>query len=144
MRLAAALLDHSGLRVTLIADDQSGLSARLQGGTELRLGDGSVLDRKLVVAASLLAKRPRGTDGEPLPLKYLDVSVPDHPVLRGEQPDSGTAADGEEVDLGSPAGLRRPGRHGARRRRAVPSSPTLDWRLRESCLILCLSMIIGP
>ena len=102
VRLAAALLDHSGLRVTLIADDQSGLSARLQGGTELRLGDGSVLDRKLVVAASLLAKRPKGTDGEPLPLKYLDVSVPDHPVLRGEQPDSGTAADGEEVDLAAP------------------------------------------
>jgi cell division protein FtsQ len=101
VRLAAALLDHSDLRVTLIADDQSGLSARLAGGTQLRLGDGSVLDRKLVVAASLLAKRPRGTDGEPLPLKYLDVSVPDHPVLRGEQPDSGTAADGEAVDLGA-------------------------------------------
>jgi cell division protein FtsQ len=101
VRLAAALLDHSDLRVTLIADDQSGLSARLAGGTQLRLGDGTVLDRKLVVAASLLAKRPRGTDGEPLPLKYLDVSVPDHPVLRGETPDSGTAADGEAVDLGA-------------------------------------------
>ncbi len=99
MRLAAALLDHTDLRVTLIADDQSGLSARLQGGTELRLGDGSVLDRKLVVAASLLAKRPKGADGEPAPVKYLDVSVPDHPVLRGEQLDPGTAADGEEVDL---------------------------------------------
>ena len=99
VRLAAALLDHTDLRVTLIADDQSGLSARLQGGTELRLGDGSVLDRKLVVAASLLAKRPKGADGEPVPVKYLDVSVPDHPVLRGEQLDPGTAADGEEVDL---------------------------------------------
>jgi hypothetical protein len=28
--------------------------------------------------------------------------VPDHPVLRGETPDSGTAADGEEVDLAAP------------------------------------------
>lgn len=102
VRLAAALLDHNDLRVTLIADDQSGLSARLQGGTELRLGDGSVLDRKLVVASSLLAKRPKGPDGEPAPLKYLDVSVPDHPVLRGEQPDAGTAADGEAVDLAAP------------------------------------------
>ena len=51
------------------------------------------LDRKLAVAATLLAKRPRGTDGEPLPLKYLDVSVPDHPVLRGEQLDAQTTAD---------------------------------------------------
>lgn len=102
VRLAAALLDHGDLRVTLIADDQSGLSARLQGGIELRLGDGSVLDRKLVVASSLLARRPKGTDGEPAPLRYLDVSVPDHPVLRGEQPDSGTAADGEAVDLAAP------------------------------------------
>ncbi len=101
VRLAAALLDHTDLRVTLIADDQSGLSARLAGGTQLRLGDASVLDRKLVVAASLLAKRPRGADGEPLTLKYLDVSVPDHPVLRSEQPDSATAADGEAVDLGA-------------------------------------------
>ncbi len=101
VRLAAALLDHTSLRVTLIVDDPSGLKARLQGGTELRLGDGSVLDRKLVVAASLLAKRPRGDDGEPLPLKYLDVSVPDHPVLRGERGDPGTAAGGEAVDLGA-------------------------------------------
>jgi cell division protein FtsQ len=99
VRLAAALVDHSGLRVTLIVDDESGLTARLQGGTELRLGDGSVLDRKLVVAASLLAKRPRGVDGEPMPLKYLDVSVPDHPVLRGERLDPGTTADSEAVDL---------------------------------------------
>lgn len=99
VRLAAALLDHSDLRVTLIADDQSGLSARLQGGTELRLGDGSVLDRKLVIAASLLARQPRGVDGEPIPLRYLDVSVPDHPVIRGEQSDVATAADGERIDL---------------------------------------------
>jgi hypothetical protein len=99
VRLAAALLDHSDLRVTLIADDQSGLSARLQGGTELRLGDATVLDRKLVVAASLLAKRPLGSDGEQITLKYLDVSVPDHPVIRGEQGDTATAADGERIDL---------------------------------------------
>jgi cell division protein FtsQ len=101
VRLAAALLDHSDLRVTLIADDQSGLSARLAGGTQLRLGDATVLDRKLVVAAALLAKRPLGSDGEPISLKYLDVSVPDHPVLQGEQLDPHTAADGEPVDLGS-------------------------------------------
>jgi cell division protein FtsQ len=99
VRLAAALLDHSDLRVTLIADDQSGLSARLQGGTELRLGDATVLDRKLVVAASLLAKRPLGGDGEKITLKYLDVSVPDHPVIRGQQGDTATAADGERIDL---------------------------------------------
>jgi cell division protein FtsQ len=99
VRLAAALLDHADLRVTLIADDQSGLSARLAGGTQLRLGDGTVLDRKLVVAASLLAKRPRGADGQPLAVRYLDVSVPDHPVIRGEQPDVSTATDGQPVDL---------------------------------------------
>ena len=108
VRLAAALLDHADLRVTLIADDQSGLSARLVGGTQLRLGDGMALDRKLVVAASLLAKRPRGADGQPVALKYLDVSVPDHPVLRGEQPDAGTAADGEPVDLGAALAANMP------------------------------------
>jgi len=93
VHLAAALLDHRDVRATLIADDGSGLTARLAGGTQLRLGDGVDLDRKLAVAATLLAKRPRGTDGEPLPLKYLDVSVPDHPVLRGEQLDAQTTAD---------------------------------------------------
>ena len=101
VRLAAALLDHGDLRVTLIADDQSGLRARLQGGAELRLGDGSALDRKLVVAASLLANRPRADGGGPLPLMYLDVSVPDHPVLRSERGDPGTAAAVDAVDLGA-------------------------------------------
>lgn len=99
VRLAAALLDHKDLRVTLIADGASGLVARLAGGTQLRLGDATALDRKLVVAATLMSKRPRGDDGEPLPLKYLDVSVPDHPALRGEQLDPGTTADSETVDL---------------------------------------------
>jgi cell division protein FtsQ len=93
VHLAAALLDHRDVRATLIADDSSGLTARLQGGTQLRLGDGTELDRKLAVAGTLLAKRPRGTDGEPVALKYLDVSVPDHPVLRGEELDPQTTAD---------------------------------------------------
>jgi len=101
VHLAAALLDHRGVRATQIADDSAGLTARLAGGTQLRLGDGSGLDRKLAVAATLLAKRPRGSDGEPLALKYLDVSVPDHPVLRGQELDPHTTAAADASDLSS-------------------------------------------
>ncbi len=101
VHLAAALLDHRDVRATLIADDGSGLTARLAGGTQLRLGDGTELDRKLAVAATLLARRPRGTDGEPLPLKYLDVSVPDHPVLRGQELDPATTSDTTSQDTSS-------------------------------------------
>ena len=108
VHLAAALLDHRDVHVTLIADTGAGLTARLAGGTQLRLGDGLDLDRKLVVAATLLKKRPRGYDGEPLKLKYLDVSVPDHPVLRGPQLDPGTTADADGADVGTSDGLDQP------------------------------------
>ena len=108
VHLAAALLDHRDVHVTLIADTGAGLTARLAGGTQLRLGDGLDLDRKLVVAATLLKKRPRGYDGEPLKLKYLDVSVPDHPVLRGPQLDPGTTADADGADAGTSDGLDQP------------------------------------
>jgi cell division protein FtsQ len=98
VHLAAALLDHRDVRVTQIADSGAGLVARLAGGTQLRLGDGTDLDRKLVVAGTLLDKRPLGIDGEPLSLKYLDVSVPDHPVLRTQQLDPNTTSDTDGVD----------------------------------------------
>ena len=108
VHLAAALLDHRDLHVTMITDTGSGLTARLAGGTQLRLGDGLELHRKLVVATSLLKKRPRGADGEPLPLRYLDVSVPDHPVVRGEQLDPGTTADADGTDASGGSSLDQP------------------------------------
>ena len=101
VHLAAALLDHRDVRATQIADNGAGLIARLSGGTQLRLGDGTELDRKLAVAATLLAKRPLGTDGQPLALKYLDVSIPDHPVVRTDQLDPSTTSDAEGADAGT-------------------------------------------
>ena len=55
-----------------------------------------------MVAATLLAKRPLGNDGEPLALKYLDVSVPDHPVVRTDQLDPGTTSNGDGADATLP------------------------------------------
>jgi cell division protein FtsQ len=108
VHLAAALLDHRDVRVTQIADNGAGLVARLAGGTQLRLGDGTDLDRKLVVTATLLAKRPLGTDGEPLSLKYLDVSVPDHPVLRTQQLDPSTTSDADGSDAATFTAVDQP------------------------------------
>jgi hypothetical protein len=108
VHLAAALLDHRGLHATQISDGGAGLMARIAGGTQLRLGDGADLDRKLVVATTLLAKRPIGTDGEPMPLKYLDVSVPDHPVVRTTTLDPSTTSDAEGSDSGTFAAADQP------------------------------------
>jgi len=108
VHLAAALLDHRALHATLIADGGAGLTARLAGGTQLRLGDGSDLDGKLAVAATLLAKRPIGTDGQPMPLKYLDVSVPDHPVVRTNELDPSTTSDAEGSSADASSTLDQP------------------------------------
>ncbi len=101
VRLAAALSDHRDLHVTGIIDGDSGLIARLAGGTELRLGNALDLDRKLVVAEAMLDRRPLDDQGEPLPLRYIDVSSPEHPALRGDRIDDATVIDADVAAQGA-------------------------------------------
>ncbi len=80
--LAAALLRYPRLHATGVGETEDGLVARLGGGTEVRLGDAASLVAKLGLAVEILQGRPTRVDGTPEPTRYVDVSVPEHPVVR--------------------------------------------------------------
>ena len=63
-----------------------GITLRLAGGTELRLGTFDSVGLKLAVAAQILRTLPAG---ERQTLAYLDVSVPERPVGSAEAQVSG-------------------------------------------------------
>jgi cell division septal protein FtsQ len=98
--VASALLRFPRLRATGVGATDDGLVARLAGGLEVRLGDASALAGKLVLADAILAGRPTRVDGTAEPTRYVDVSVPDHPVLRMVAADAGT---GGRRNTGLPA-----------------------------------------
>ena len=68
------------VRSVSVAAADGSLVFDLDGGLELRLGDGRQLPLKLAVAASIVPSLPPPVAGGPV---YLDVSVPERPVTAG-------------------------------------------------------------
>ena len=113
LALAAALVDQRGLRVTSIGDGDGGLVARLRDDAVVRFGGADDLDRKLQIATAILRARSNDpTRPADEKLRYLDVSVPDHPVARTTTPDAATASGevlrppGAAADDGGPVDVR--------------------------------------
>ena len=78
--------DFPGARATVRAKDRE-LTLVLRSGVELRLGDAGDLRLKLAVARRILLAAGRRDDGD-----YIDVSVPERPVVGGSNPQvEGTA-----------------------------------------------------
>lgn len=103
--VAAALLRYPRLKATGVGETDDGLVARLDGGLEVRLGDAGSLGTKLGLADEILRSRPTRVDGTPEPSRYIDVSVPDHPVVRmlvGDPATGGRRAQSTTATTGRP------------------------------------------
>jgi len=78
---AAVLAPLSGqplpLPVRFVSSGPDGVTLRLAGGLEIRMGDGGDVRLKLAIASRILRSTGAATAGG----GYLDVSVPERPVL---------------------------------------------------------------
>lgn len=79
--IAVASTATRGVRLDAVGWTDDGLVARLASGGQVRFGDAADLARKLRIARAVVR---RAGDA---PLRYVDVSVPDAPVLRVETAD---------------------------------------------------------
>ena len=82
LRLASA--STRGLGIVGIGYDDTGLTASTRRGHQVRFGTADDLEVKIAAASAVL----RAGDG---PVRYVDVAVPEAPVVRGEEDDERTA-----------------------------------------------------
>jgi cell division septal protein FtsQ len=92
LHVAVGVHGLKGMALRSIRVSDLGISAMTRKGMLLELGTGAALDQKLAIAGAILAQRPDdNATGVPVALRYVDVSMPDHPVYRTLQGDPGTA-----------------------------------------------------
>ncbi len=81
---------EKGLAISIITTGDDGVSLATRQGVGLQIGDAVDVEKKLKVARAVVAASRRGGDH----LRYVDVSVPDHPVSRTDLGDEATLGGG--------------------------------------------------
>jgi cell division septal protein FtsQ len=95
LHVAAAVHGHRSLALRAIRVSDLGLAAVTGKGMTLELGTGAEIERKLLIARSMLAQRPGDNQtGVQVSLRYIDVSTPDRPVYRSLSGDPATVGRG--------------------------------------------------